>query len=195
MSQSTETVLSTRGQTSTIEDKLIDLLGSVGLTAEQAANACGITVSRVSQLLAQEAFASKVQELRAAALTEANETDKRWSKLENRVLEKLETQIDGIYDVDDLLKAASMLNRRIDRGTKSVAQVVQASPVIQLSIPTVAIQNLVTNINQHVIKAGNQSLITIQSGNMKGLLDEGSMDRSETESAEQPKLSSKASAE
>ena len=72
-----------------MRDKILKLLGQ-GLTPQLVATAVGCEPSYVSQLLSEEAFALEVAQARCANLEEATDRDKKYDKLEDAFLQKLE---------------------------------------------------------------------------------------------------------
>ena len=74
--------------TSTTEERALTLLGQ-GVPPTAVANALGVDPSRITQLLGDETFASRVVEKKFEALSRHNERDSAIDSLEDRLLEKL----------------------------------------------------------------------------------------------------------
>ena len=145
------------------EDRALHLLGS-GIAPETVAAACGVSVSRISQLLSDPEFTSKVAELRFQALDKHNQTDAKYDALEDKLLDSLKDCLPLIQmEPLKLLKAIQVINAAKRRGISSPDQITQQSQVVQLIMPNVLVQKFTTNINNQVIQAGDQTLQTIPS--------------------------------
>jgi hypothetical protein len=160
--------------TTTTEDRALSLLGQ-GCGPELVASAIGVSVSRISQLLSTPEFAERVAALRFASLARHNERDQRADRIEDLLLEKLENVIPYITDPMKLVAAYTRINAAKRRGSSSPEAITAQTQVVSLNIPSVVInqhikQDITVNINNQVIKAGTQDLITVQSANMEGLL-------------------------
>lgn len=160
--------------TTPTEDRALSLLGQ-GCGPELVASAIGVSVSRISQLLSTPEFAEKVAELRFASLVKHNERDQRADRIEDMLLEKLENVIPYITDPMKLVAAYTRINAAKRRGASSPDAISTQTQVVALNIPSVVIQqhikqDITVNINNQVIKAGNQDLVTVQSSNMEALL-------------------------
>jgi hypothetical protein len=160
--------------TTPTEDRALSLLGQ-GCGPELVASAIGVSVSRISQLLSTPEFAEKVAELRFASLVRHNERDQRADRIEDMLLEKLENVIPYITDPMKLVAAYTRINAAKRRGASSPDAISTQTQVVALNIPSVVIQqhikqDITVNINNQVIKAGNQDLVTVQSSNMESLL-------------------------
>lgn len=161
--------------TTPTEDRALSLLGQ-GCGPELVASAIGVSVSRISQLLSTPEFAEKVAELRFASLVKHNERDQRADRIEDMLLEKLENVIPYITDPMKLVAAYTRINAAKRRGASSPDAISTQTQVVALNIPSVVIQqhikqDITVNINNQVIKAGNQDLVTVQSAQMESLLN------------------------
>jgi len=160
--------------TTATEERALSLLGQ-GCGPELVASAIGVSVSRISQLLSTPEFAERVAELRFASLAKHNERDQRADRIEDMLLEKLENVIPYITDPMKLVAAYTRINAAKRRGSSSPEAITAQTQVVSLNIPSVVInqhirQDITVNMNNQVIKAGNQDLITVQSANMESLL-------------------------
>lgn len=161
--------------TTPTEDRALSLLGQ-GCGPELVASAIGVSVSRISQLLSTPEFAEKVAELRFASLVKHNERDQRADRIEDMLLEKLENVIPYITDPMKLVAAYTRINAAKRRGSSAPDAISTQTQVVALNIPSVVIQqhvkqDITVNINNQVIKAGNQDLVTVQSAQMESLLN------------------------
>src|ERR1017187_4222665 len=152
-------LVSTRNST---ETKALTLLGQ-GIKPEIVASACGVSISRISQLLSDEQFMAELCELRYGYLQKHNERDDKYDTLEDKLLKQFESMSNTLFDPMKILKAIQVLNAAKRRGASAPEQVVSQSTVVNLLMPMSIIQKFTTNINNQVINAGEQTLQTIQS--------------------------------
>lgn len=151
------------------EERALKLLGD-GFAPEQVASAIGVSPSRISQLLSSESFSQQVAELRYKTLAAHTERDSAYDSLEDQLLQKLKGSLSMLFDPMKIAKLLQIINAAKRRGQSSQEQISAAQTVVQLNMPTQIYQQFVTNINNQVIKAGAQDLITVQSGQMAALL-------------------------
>ena len=155
--------------TSSTESRALSLLGQ-GLGPEVVAAAVGVTTSRISQLLSDPKFAAEVAELRYENLAKHNTRDNAYDSLEDTLLERLKDLLPLMMRPMEILKAIQVINAAKRRGTSAPESITNQQTVVQLVMPTQIIQSFTTNINNQVVKAGEQDLITVQSSNMTKLL-------------------------
>jgi hypothetical protein len=151
--------------------KALTLLGQ-GLPAVAVAAALGVSESRISQLISDPEFSAQVAELRFANLSKHSSRDAEYDSLEDSLLEKMKDMIPLMYKPMEVLKAISVINAAKRRGASAPEQLTSQAAVVQLLMPTQILQQFTTNINNQVIKTGDTDLVTIQSGNMKKLLQD-----------------------
>lgn len=151
------------------EDRALSLLGQ-GINPEQVAAAIGVSPSRISQLVSDPIFAEKVFELRYKNLAKHNERDNAYDNLEDKLLKKLENLLPLMMRPMEVLKAVAVINAAKRRGSSAPESITQQQTVINLVMPTQIIQQFTRNSSNQVVKAGNQDLVTIQSGSMDRLL-------------------------
>lgn len=147
------------------EERAIRLLGS-GVNPAQAAAALGLTEGRISQLLSDPIFASKIAELRFQNLQSHNERDSKYDSIEDKLLDSLEDLLPLMIRPQEILRAISVINNAKRRGVSAPDSVIQQQTIVNLSMPTQIIQKFTTNINNQVIKAGERDLVTIQSSTL-----------------------------
>lgn len=152
------------------EDRALALLGQ-GLSPEIVASAVGVSASRISQLLSDTEFATKVAEARYENLAKHNERDNKYDILEDKFLDKMEDLLPFMMKPMEVLKALSVINAAKRRGSSAPDSLIQKQQVVPLIMPTQIIQQFTTNINNQVVKAGEQELITVQSSRMQNLLE------------------------
>lgn len=132
----------------------------------------GVSASRISQLLSDETFRSKVEALRYAKATRGINKDNAYDTAEEQLLEKLNHLIPMMFKPREVLHALQVINQA--KRSTVVAPVEQKSgEIVSLTLPTAIIQHfkqeITLNVNNQVIKAGDQDLVTIQSAMMNKL--------------------------
>jgi hypothetical protein len=151
------------------EERALHLLGQ-GIPPESVAAACGVTPSRISQLLSDEHFIAQVAEKRFANLEKHNITDNKYDTLENVLLDRLKDCVPLLgMDPMKLSRVLSIVNAAKRRGVSAPEQVTQQQTVVQLIMPNVIMQKFTTNIANQVIQAGEQTLQTIPSHMLAGM--------------------------
>lgn len=153
------------GVTSGLEEKAMNLLGS-GIAAESVASALGVTPGRIAQLLSKDAFSEEVARLRYASLQSHNVRDGKYDSLEDRLLGKLEKSLPLMMKPETILNALTRVNAAKRRGQSTPEQVVNQQNIINLTLPTVIADKFSLDINNQVVKAGEQELLTMPSGNL-----------------------------
>jgi len=170
-----------RQHMSITEERALQLLGS-GVSSESVAAALGVDASRISQLLAEPEFREEVEQLRFTALQKHNAMDDKYDALEDKLLVKLEKSIPMLFKPGEILGAIRVINGAKRRGQSAAAQIINQQNIVQLTLPTQIVNNFTTNINNQVIRAGEQDLVTIQSGT---LLDRAKNKHDDTRSISQ----------
>lgn len=153
------------GRSTSVEERALSLLGA-GVAAESVASALGVTGGYISQLLADDVFATQVATLRYENLQKHNLRDDSYDDIEDRLLEKLSASLGLMFKPETLLKAISVVNAAKRRGQATPEQVVNNQTVVQLVLPAVIAQRFSVNINNQVTRAGDQELHTIPSSNL-----------------------------
>ena len=159
------------------ERRALELLGS-GAGPEQVASAVGVTTGFISQLLADETFAAAVADLRFQSLSSYNTRDEKINSLEDALLEKLENLLPMMFRPMEVVRAYATINAAKRRGAAAPTSTHTTQNIVSITLPQIIVDRftaVTTNINNQVIKAGNQDLITMQSGallaNCKGELN------------------------
>ncbi len=158
--------------------KIIDFLGN-GLSAEVVASAVGVTTGYISQLLSDPEIAQTVSGLRSAKLSEGSDRDSKYDDLEDSLLDQLEEVVPFMTKSHEIVRALTMVNgakRRtvIPEVTDSISG---AGTVINLILPTAMVPQFITNANNQVVEAGDQTLVTMPSGQLEVMHNEHSEDR------------------
>lgn len=150
---------------STIESRAIEMLGS-GLAAEQVAGALGVTASAISQLLAKEEISSQVSQLRYESLSKHNARDNKADSIEDRLLDKIESLMPLMMRPMEVIKAYQIINGGKRRGSTAPQVLANQQTVVQIVMPTVLTNKFVADSRNQVVRAGDQDLLTIQSGTL-----------------------------
>jgi hypothetical protein len=170
---------------SSTRDRALSLLGQ-GISAAHVAAACGVTESAISQLLADEGFASEVATARYSALSKHNERDCKYDGIEDRLIDKLEDLLPMMMRPMEVLKSIQVINAAKRRGSSAPENITEQTTVVQIIMPQLAISKFVANQQNQVIRAGDQDLLTIQSGTLlkqaKGAQDDDIKQRALTNS-------------
>lgn len=160
---------------SAVEDRALTLLGQ-GIDPKLVASAVGVTVSRISQLISDPVFANRVSDLRYKFLAKHNERDNAYDEIETELIGRMKDLLPMMYKPMEILKAISVINGATRRGASTPESILGQKETVSLTMPTVVLQqfntNFVTNINNQVVKAGDQELVTVQSVRMQDLLKE-----------------------
>ena len=151
------------------ESRALTLLGQ-GLGAEMVASAIGVSVSRISQLLSETEFAAQVADLRFRNLSKHNERDAEYDKLEDELIIKMRDLMPFMVRPMEVARVLQIINQAKRRGSSAPESITNQQTVVQLNMPTTIYQKFTVNANNQVIQAGQQQLITVQSGNMAKLL-------------------------
>lgn len=154
---------------SSTEERALSLLGK-GVTPAQTAAALGITESAISQLLSKSEFADAVAELRYKNLLEHSARDEKADALEDKLLKKLSDLVPFLMRPMEVARIYQIINSAKRRGQSTPEAITSAQEVVPLIMPVVITNQFTVNSNNQVIQAGQQPLITVQSGNMQALL-------------------------
>lgn len=152
------------------ESRALKLLGD-GLSPDVVASACGVSTSRISQLLSDEEFSKDVAELRYKSLAAHTERDAKYDDLEDVLLKKLQGSLSMLFDPMKISKILSQINAAKRRGASTPDHLTEKAAVVHLTMPTQIIQQFIANQNNQIVKIDDQDLITVQSGNMSKLLE------------------------
>jgi len=149
-----------------INERALSLLG-MGIQQEKVASALGVTPSYISQLIADEDFARQVTELKFQQLSKHTTRDMNYDTIEDKLQEKLLKSLPLLIRPQDILGAIKIVNGASRRGVDTTDDLVTKANIVQLNMPVQIVQEFTTNINNQVIKAGDQSLITMQSSDLR----------------------------
>lgn len=160
----------THGIATSTEERALKLLGQ-GISPEATAAACGVSVSRISQLLSDDAFSGQVAALRYEALQKHNAQDNEYDALEDALTRKFKDSIPLMLRPMEILKGLQVINAMKRRGTSAPEAILEKQQVVNISLPQVVINNFTnlsveTNIHNQVVKVGTRDLTTMQSGTL-----------------------------
>jgi hypothetical protein len=144
------------------KDRVKELLGT-GLGPEVVASAVGCDISYISQLLADENFASEVSGLRTIALTQHTRRDATINGIEDKLLAQLDEMVSerAFYKPRDVLSAMAIVNKAVRRGAAPVQSGTTINNVIHLSLPSAVVRKFATNRNGEVVEVEGQTLVTM----------------------------------
>lgn len=132
------------------------------------AAALGCTEGFISQCLSSQEFAMEVAALRIARLEGASDRDGKLDKLEDVIIEKLETSLAYMMKPSDLLGAFRIINGAVRRGTNGINPNVQPlGQSVVIVLPKVTALSFIQNQNSEIIEAGGRSLATLPSHVLK----------------------------
>ena len=160
------------------EDRALALLGS-GIPPENVASALGVTASRISQLLSDATFADQVATLRYENLQQHNTRDASYDSIEDALITKLEKQLPLIMRPMETVKALQAINGAKRRGQSAPDSIVNQQTIVSLVMPVSIVQQFTTNTDNQVVKAGGQSLLTMQAGHLLKTTEEKQLEEKE----------------
>lgn len=150
---------------SATEQRALELLGT-GLRAEVVAAACGVSAGRISQLLAEPEFANAVTELRVGALQKHTKRDNIYDQIEDDLMGQFKLAMPMMMKPLEILKGIQVINAAKRRGASTPEAIQQSNVVVTIVMPIKIVQTFTTNTLNQVVRAGDQELVTIQSGQM-----------------------------
>ena len=154
-----------------LESRAIKLLAA-GLSPSKVAESLGVEASRISQLLAEDAFKTQLADEKFTLLNRHNEADEKLNSLEDKVRDRLEQTVDMIFDPMKLTRIFQVVNAAKRRGMELAGDSFANSTVVSLTIPQRVVNNFVVNSNNQVIQAGGEDLITIQPHRVQEMINE-----------------------
>jgi hypothetical protein len=159
--------------TTSTRERALKLLGD-NVPPTMVASALGVSDSAISQLLSDEQFASQVVELKYKSLLKHTQRDSKADQLEDLLLEKLLHTCEFLMDPLKIAAIYAKVNAAKRRGSTSAEISANKQTVIPLMLPSVVInqfsaQNIQVNMNNQVIRAGSQELITIPSSSLDAM--------------------------
>jgi hypothetical protein len=150
------------------EERALKLLAQ-NIRPELVAGAVGVTPSAISQLISREDFANELATRKVTSLQSHNDRDAKYDSIEDKLIASFEQNMGLMMRPGELLRALQVVNSLKRRGVPSTETALQNTEVVQLSLPSVVVNRFEVNINNQVIKAGGQSVVTVQSHKMAEL--------------------------
>lgn len=157
--------------TTTTEDRALALLGQ-GVPPTAVANALGVDISRISQLLSDDSFAMKVVEKKFESLSKNNERDAAIDYMEDKLLDKLKDTLPFMTRPMEILKSFQILNAAKRRGQSNQGELATKQTIVQLNIPQIVLESFTANIHNQIVQIGQQSLVTIPSNSLLKQIEE-----------------------
>lgn len=147
--------------------RALELLGD-GIASNIVAQTLGVSESYISQLLADDVFLKGVVERRYEHLAKHNKRDAEYDALEDELLERLKATLPMLFDPMKISKVLSVVNAAKRRGQSTPDSITQQNVVVNLTLPTAVVDRfqVIKNVDNQIIEAGEQKLVTIQSGTL-----------------------------
>lgn len=147
-----------------------------GATPAQAASACGVDESYISQLKSEEDFQIQVAEKLSKDFEVAIKIDENYTEVEKVLSERLRTVIGYMTNADQIariLKTVSAIPKKVQQRIplNSETDGTAIAPV-SLAIPIVAKNVFIVNPNSEVVQLDGKELVTLNSRSMESLLKE-----------------------
>jgi hypothetical protein len=145
-----------------------------GATPSQAAEACGVDDSYVSQLRAEPEFQAQILEKLTADFEAAIKVDKNYEEIEKLLSDRLVQMTKYMTNVDQMarvLKTITAIPKKIQPKIPLNAETNggAVAPVL-ISLPIVAKNVFVVSPNSEVVKLNDKELVTLNSTAMDSLL-------------------------
>jgi hypothetical protein len=148
--------------------RILEMLGN-GLAPNVVSSALGVSESYISQLLSEEEFSRQVTTLRYTNLQAATTRDRSYDAIEDALIAKMQDLLPLMYKPMEVLRAITVINAAKRRGADAPDNTVIHQTIVNLTLPQVATQRFITNVNNQVIAAGEQELVTIGANNLTSL--------------------------
>lgn len=154
-----------------IRVRALKLLGG-GVTQEATAAALGVTPGRISQLMAEPEFAQAVSEARFVIAAGAQERDKKYDGIEDKLLERMESVAAYLTKPRDVLQALTAINNAKRRSSQQVtgSQTV-INNFIALNLPPVVKRKFTVTPQNEVVEVEGQELLTIDSKSFQKIVE------------------------
>ena len=109
---------------------------------------------------------STLAEARISNLSAATDRDARYDSLEDDLLERMKDCLPLMIRPHEILKAIQVINSAKRRGAGPGNSVTENQTIINLVLPTQILTQFQMNTQNQVVQAGDQPLLTIQSGSL-----------------------------
>lgn len=151
--------------------RALEMLGN-GLAPNVVSSALGISDTYISQLLSEESFSMQVTAKRYANLQAATTRDRSYDAIEDALIDKMKELLPLMYKPMEVLRAITVINAAKRRGADAPDNTVIHQTVVQLTLPAAITSKFVTDVNNQVVEAGSQALVTIEANHLTHKLNE-----------------------
>lgn len=153
-----------------MQGRILEMLGN-GMSPEVTSAALGVSAGYISQLVSTEEFARQVAERRFTNLQAATTRDRKYDSLEDKLAEKLEDLIPLMFKPMEVLRAIATVNalKRRGAGAPEAGGTINQT-IVQLTLPAAITSRFITDVNNTVVAAGEQELVTIQATQLSARL-------------------------
>lgn len=156
--------------------KIMKLLGQ-GILPAEAARACGVSESYVSQLKADPDFTSQVSELVEKTFKDQSEIDENYVETERVLSKRLRENAGIMFNQDTILRTLKFVNEAKKKMPADVGRAQEEvggsggkrAPVV-LIMPEKMIREFTLNPNNEIVGIGETPLVTLPSGNINNLV-------------------------
>lgn len=145
------------------EERALALLGD-GIEQSVVASHLGVTESRISQIISQPEFAERLIALRYENLSKHNARDKEYDAIEDALVVKMKESLPLLFRPEQILNALTKINAAKRRGSSAPVSIGQQQTIVKITMPVRVINRFTTNVLNQVVEAGDQKLVTVQSG-------------------------------
>lgn len=168
-------------------DRVIEILGR-GLPAVVAAQALGISESRISQIASDPEIAAKISERRFALQQRYNDLDDKYDEVERQLLDKLSQSLVFIQRPGEIVRSLQIINGAKRRGAAAPEQGAVTQQIVNVILPQQTAERFTVTVNaaNQVVRAGEQTLLTMPSAQVSNLLQEHKLNDNRTESRPRP---------
>lgn len=156
---------------STNREAALELLAK-GATATETALTLGVSDGLISQFMSEDDFAAQLATLRFEALKKNNARDEALDELEDQLIKQLKTAASMAIRPMEVSRLFQIVNSAKRRGGSAAPAAQTQQTVVKLVIPVAIMNRFAVNSKNQVIEAGDQQLITIQSGNIEKMAAE-----------------------
>lgn len=162
------------------KERILNLLGS-GLDSAVVASAVGVTPGYVSQLLADQDFASKVIERRTIELTRAKGLDDSWDEIEERLLDKIKDLIPFLTKPRDLIQLLVYANnaKRKTTLTAGAGAGGQEGNTVTVNLPQIVINQYKITMAGGMTEVAGRTLDIMKSSDLMKSLEKRRSDGKE----------------
>lgn len=156
----------------TKQKRVLELLSN-GISAADVAGIVQLSPARISQMLTNPDFKSRLEELNMVKMNAYIGMDNSMDRIESKALENLERAMPMILDPMKLIKIVDTMNGLKRRTTNSTNKTnVAPSQVVVLNIGAQTLNKFVVNNQSEVIEVDGRPLLTMQSGQFRRFANE-----------------------